>query len=537
MAIEGALQEVGLADICQLMAMGRRTGCLTLTNLSNFGYIYFENGRVIHASVLNRPDRLGDLLVKNGAVGREELEGAVKAQAEGQKGRLGEILIARGVLGQEQLEHFIRVQIEEAVYHLFTWNQGSFHFDTDQRPDDDLLLVDLGAEGLLLEGARRVDEWSLIEKKIPSFDLVFHLAKDPREDAEDFELTPDQEKIVPLLDGERSVQAIVAEVGMVDFDVAKALYGLIQAGFVDKAGKRAAGIERQGDERIEEHLKLGGAFQRAGMLEHAVREFQEVLALDPVNPRALFRTAAIRFRQGDMEGALEDFERLPPGTRDSWPVLRNRALALELMDRYDEALDVLARATELHPDEPDVLLARGIALLKTGRAGDAVAALEAYRDDAHRLSALYYSYMVLAAGVAGDLDRAVDVGREGLEVHPECGPLLVNTGSVLEERGEVEAAVALYGRAVKSRQPPAQAHKSLGDHAYDRGNAEQARMHYEKAVRIDPRLGDDVYLRLGTLAFRDDDVDVARLLWERALDLNPDNERVKAKLQLLEAPA
>ena len=36
----------------------------------------------------------------------------------------------------------------------------------------------INPESLLLEGARRVDEWSLIEKKIPSFDLIFIVDRD-----------------------------------------------------------------------------------------------------------------------------------------------------------------------------------------------------------------------------------------------------------------------------------------------------------------------------------------------------------------------
>ena len=70
MAIEGSLQDVSLADICQLLAMGRKTGCLTITDRSNFGYIYFRDGRVIYASVLNRRDRLGELLVRNHVITR-----------------------------------------------------------------------------------------------------------------------------------------------------------------------------------------------------------------------------------------------------------------------------------------------------------------------------------------------------------------------------------------------------------------------------------------------------------------------------------
>ena len=73
MGIEGQLRDVSLADICQLLSMGRKTGCLTVTDRSNFGYVYFKGGRVIYATVLNRPDRLGELLVRNNVINREEL--------------------------------------------------------------------------------------------------------------------------------------------------------------------------------------------------------------------------------------------------------------------------------------------------------------------------------------------------------------------------------------------------------------------------------------------------------------------------------
>lgn len=209
MAIEGALQDVSLADICQLLGMGRKTGCLSVTDRSNFGYIYFQHGRVIHASVLNRPDRLGELLVRNEVISRDELATAVRKQVPGRRKRLGEILVEQGRIDHDQLKKYIHKQIEEAVYHLFTWTQGSFHFDSDQMPDEEgAFLVDISAESLLMEGARQVDEWSLFEKKIPSFDLVFQLDKHPDEEEEEFELSPEQRKVLSLLDGVRTVSTL-----------------------------------------------------------------------------------------------------------------------------------------------------------------------------------------------------------------------------------------------------------------------------------------------------------------------------------------
>src|SRR5688572_7867829 len=107
MAIEGALQDVTLADICQLLAMGMKTGCLSLTDRSNFGYVYFEKGRVIYASVLNRPDRLGELLVRNGVITRADLSAAMEAQAHEKGMRLGELLVRNGAITQEKLQRYI----------------------------------------------------------------------------------------------------------------------------------------------------------------------------------------------------------------------------------------------------------------------------------------------------------------------------------------------------------------------------------------------------------------------------------------------
>jgi len=331
MAIEGALQDVSLADICQLLQMGMKTGCLSITDRSNFGYIYFEKGRVIYASVLNRRDRLGELLVRNHVITRKALSDAVAIQNESKGKRLGEVLVETGAISQEDLQRYIQLQIEEAVYHLFSWAQGSFHFDTDQMPDEEgLYLVSIPAEALLMEGARRVDEWSLVEKKIPSFDVVFQLDKHPDESEQDVELTKEQKKVLPYIDGVRTVGEIMNEAGLVEFETGKALYGLIQAGFVSRAGERSTQEETGGDEALQQHLNVGTAFYRSGMFEDAEREFEQALAVDPKQARGNFMMGLIAFRRGKLEESLKYFGSMPPGAGD-YSVHRNTALALELM--------------------------------------------------------------------------------------------------------------------------------------------------------------------------------------------------------------
>ena len=74
MAIKGSLREASLPDVLQLLSLGQKSGCLSVTDRSSFGYIYFDRGNICYASIVNRRDRLGDILVKNGIIQQQQLE-------------------------------------------------------------------------------------------------------------------------------------------------------------------------------------------------------------------------------------------------------------------------------------------------------------------------------------------------------------------------------------------------------------------------------------------------------------------------------
>ena len=82
MAIKGSLKEASLPDVLQLLAMGKKNGCLSVTHRNNFGYIYFTQGRISYASIVNRRDRLGDMLVKNEIISQQDLDAAIGAQGK-----------------------------------------------------------------------------------------------------------------------------------------------------------------------------------------------------------------------------------------------------------------------------------------------------------------------------------------------------------------------------------------------------------------------------------------------------------------------
>src|SRR5437588_10056832 len=149
MAIKGSLKEASLPDVLQLLALGQKTGCLSIADRSNFGYIYFEKGRICYASIVNRRDRLGDILVKHARIPDEQLAAAIHKQSTARGKKLGEILVGMNVMSQTELVRYMRVPTEESVYYLVTWTQGTFNLEADERAETQDLQVAISPELLL----------------------------------------------------------------------------------------------------------------------------------------------------------------------------------------------------------------------------------------------------------------------------------------------------------------------------------------------------------------------------------------------------
>ena len=535
MAIKGSLKEASLPDVIQLLFLGRRTGCLALADRHNFGTIYFEEGHIIYASIVNRRDRLGDILVRSRRITQAQLQEAITRQEADREHKLGEILVVLGAIKREELESYMRLQIEEAVYYLFTWTSGTFNFEAGVRPEQEDFLVRINPEFLLLEGARRVDEWSLIEKKIPSFDLIFSV--DPAHIGESGpELSAEQKRLLPLLDGTRDVQAVMDESGLVEFEVGKALFGLITAGFAHRVGTSAAVVPKVNDGRIEEHRNLGIAFYKAAMHDEALREFRRVADLRPTDSSAPFFLGLIALRQGRWEEAVAAFRQAADGSGAKPAALHNLGYALERLGRLDEAEAAYGDAAGRARDDARIMLGWSVAALKRGEHQVAHGRLARTREllGAKPAPAVWYWASTLAAAGLEDAAGALQAARAGAEAFPASAVLQNNLAVLLELSGDVAGAEAALRAALAEDPSLPQVSKNLADILYRNGRYDEAREAYERAAKLAPDLGDDLYFKLGNIAYRRRDKLVARESWSRATVLNPAHELARANLEMLD---
>ena len=533
MAIKGSLKEASLPDVLQLLAMGKKTGCLAVTHRNNFGYVYFDRGHISYASIVNRRDRIGDILLKSGTITQAQLDAAISAQARHRDKRIGELLVAQGAVTREALHAQIRTQIEEAVYYLFTWTHGTFNFEADVQPEEQDLLVAINPESLLLEGARRVDEWSLIETKISSLDLVFDVDRGKLAAAE-VTLPRDQQVVMELLDGQRDVVSVIEESGLGEFEVGKAIYGLVTAGFAQRIGKTKPVEAVVSDARVDEHRNLGIAFYRTGMLDEAMREFRRVSELRAHDAESRFYIGLALMRQNNWSEAVETFTLCVahPGARPG--AYHNLAYALERLGRYEEATVALGTALKRGgAKDPRIQTSLGVVALRAGKIDEADAALMAARPlfGTKTPTAPWFHYTALTAALMGDLERAHQLLTEGIAAHPHAAPLHNNLATVEERRGYHPEAMSAAGRGVQEDTGIPQLHKNLGDFHYRAARYDDALEAYQRALKINPSLGDDIYLKLGNIRFKRQEREEAMKCWEQALALNPSNAIVRTNLE------
>jgi tetratricopeptide (TPR) repeat protein len=532
MAIKGSLKEASLPDVLQLLAMGKKSGCLAVTHRNNFGYIYFDKGRISYASIVNRRDRIGDILVKAGSITQAQLDTAIAAQDAQRDRRLGELLVAQGAITRDELHEQIRLQIEEAVYFLFTWMQGTFNFEGEVVPEEQDFLVSINPESLLLEGARRLDEWSLIEKKIPTFDLVFDVDR-KKIAASEVELTREQEIVLALLDGQRDVASVIDQSGLGEFDVGKSIYGMISAGFAHRVGRTKAAEPAVSDSRVDEHRNLGVAFYKTGMLDEAMREFRRVADLREGDSQAGFYIGLALMRQGKWEDAVTAFRTCiaQPGPRAS--AAHNLAYALERLGRFDEAQAALETAVKFGGGkDARIQTSVGVVALRSGEVAAADQAFQVARPlfGTKPPTPAWFHYSALTAALLGELDRAVALLQEGTTAHPHAAALHNNLAAVEERRGRYPEALQAAERGVLEDAGLAQLHKNLGDCHYRAARYDDALEAFQRAVKLNPQLGDDVYLKLGNIRFKRQEREEAVRCWEQALSLDPANAIVRTNL-------
>jgi DNA-binding response OmpR family regulator len=112
------------------------------------------------------------------------------------------------------------LQGEDAIYRLLTWNEGEFEvvFRTVRRRE----VITTSSQGLLMEGMRRLDEWSRLLEQLPA--LTHRFEVDAAELAARLGDVPDDNNsILRLMDGKRTLTEVIDASDVGDLECLQAI--------------------------------------------------------------------------------------------------------------------------------------------------------------------------------------------------------------------------------------------------------------------------------------------------------------------------
>jgi hypothetical protein len=341
MALEGPLKEFHIQDVFQLLDLGRKTGVLRVTSelKQTSASVTFDHGGVVAATLGRNPQRFGARLVRASKISAKDLDRALALQEKGDSRRLGDILVALGAITRRELDRQLQAQIEETILDLLGWTEGHFRFEESATSE---ALVEaplrIPTEGLLMESARRLDEWSRIEHKVPHLRVVPRLPSPDSPANGKLDLVPFEWEVLAAVDGQRDLHALADLLGKSEFDVARTIYTLAAAGVVVlDAGAIAENGRDHGTPLAPVREALG-----KGEFEKAFNTVQEILRADPLMPEGRRLFGLCQAALGRFRGAAETWK--------SWSRLGTRTPAEEALapevERLRQAAEILAEELE-----------------------------------------------------------------------------------------------------------------------------------------------------------------------------------------------
>ena len=354
MAIEGPLKELSIQDVLQLLELANKTGVLTVRSdrWNDEAILHFNKGAIVFAVRRRSTRRLGQLLIRAGKLTQRELDRALETQRTDPTRRLAEVLLEMGSVSEEELERQLRFQMEETTYELMGWTEGYFKFEERTESPSQRLISRVRVESLLMEGARRIDEWTRLESRVPSPESIPVLALGSERSETPLDLRPEEWEVLAMIDGERDIRQIAADLARSAFDVAKVVFGLVSTGVVDveerhsripevqlqsavqevermidaseleDAQKLAAELETAYPERVDLALLSGRALVAQKRMRAAAEAFARAVVLDPESAPAHYHLGFTALRTGELERAAMAWDAylrlMPNGTqRDS----------------------------------------------------------------------------------------------------------------------------------------------------------------------------------------------------------------------------
>ncbi|MCS6884165.1 MAG: DUF4388 domain-containing protein [Acidobacteriota bacterium] len=320
--MKGDLAEDSLPDILKAIYKQRKSGSLRLMQGQTRKEIFFELGGMIFASSNRKEDRIGETMLRHGMLSQQDYERVQSHMGRGK--RFGKIIVELGIMSERELIANVTIQILDIIYSVFNWTTGTYEFLEVEKSVSDDLKLELSTASIILEGVRRISNFSVIERGLGDLNRLIGPATNPLMRLQTLNLKPVERQIIEMTAKPVGLLRILVDVKMPADIVLRAVYGLLSAG-------------------VLEHYPPAKLSRFSGKLEVPEDLKEQVSAPEPVVKRR--STSGLRVDEMAIRRRLMPIlQRIASGDRYALLEVKPGTSLEELQAKYFK----LAR--ELHPD-------------------------------------------------------------------------------------------------------------------------------------------------------------------------------------------
>jgi hypothetical protein len=231
MALKGNLRDFNTTQLLNLINLARKTGRLNVNGQSRNVFLFFKEGRLIHASTDTQEGHLAAMLVKTGKLSKDQAASLNSQSGAASDRVMGKYLMDARLVSRDDIVQGVKDYMLDIVYDLFTWTDGDFFFEQDSLPSNDRITVPLNLDNVILEGSRRIQEFDRLQDELP--DLGTIALKITDKPLRDVKLTQDDWRVISHIHPRNTVKQIAMNNNMDEFQIRKIVYGMLQAGLVE----------------------------------------------------------------------------------------------------------------------------------------------------------------------------------------------------------------------------------------------------------------------------------------------------------------
>ena len=208
----GDLSKTPLPEVLQTVHHYRVPGVVVVRRGETEKKVYVWNGDVIFATSSDREESLGNALLRQGRITREQFDESVRrlleARATEEPTRHGAVLVDMGILTSEALFAAVTQQVRDILYSLFDWQEGEVSFSVGRFRVDEIIQLEIPTRQAIVAGVKSVhDARRLVAFLGPSW-TVFDPSYQPGEIG-DLALDAGEIRLLSQVDGTKTLRELV----------------------------------------------------------------------------------------------------------------------------------------------------------------------------------------------------------------------------------------------------------------------------------------------------------------------------------------